>query len=678
MGARTELKKSAKWYAEKLHWRVFPVHSIRDGRCTCGADCQHPGKHPRTPHGFKDATTDLKQIEEWWRAWPDANIGLATGEVSGVDVLDVDPRACGAESLWELEQRHGEMPSTVTSLTGGGGAHIFFQHSAGLKNQASEIGAGLDFKTTGGYVILPPSNHASGRSYVWEGAGRPNETKVAQIPNWLLQLVQTASTANGNGAKPATPITDKIPSGQRNSMLASLAGSMRRREMVAGEIAGALMLVNNRRCDPPLPDGEVRAIAESVARYEPSAVLQQSAKREFSSIGDNRYRLDLPELGITFDLDRLRREHSELIGELCVRCLLPGAQTVNDGALSIGDLNISSVTARKTRANLLSERSKVPELDWHGLVEEFSQKVLEADRAGQPAIDLRELAISDQDNVTIEVDGLALPSRHPAILFGDGGSAKSYLGLYIAGRLAERGMRVALFDWELCGEDHRIRLGRLFPDGMPQIFYVRSERPLFYETDRLRRIVLEKKIEYTIFDSIAFACDGPPEAAEVAGRYFRALRQLGAAGSLHIAHVNRSDNGDKKPFGSTFWHNGARSTWFIEKSDESADGGILNVGLFNRKANLGRLRPSLGFAIVFSDHQTIIRRAQVSDSPDLAKRLTVKERMYSLLRKGPMTPEAIAEEIEANVETVKRKARDYKNLFTVIEGGRYALLRSGA
>ena len=79
--------------------------------------------------------------------------------------------------------------------------------------------------------------------------------------------------------------------------------------------------------------------------------------------------------------------------------------------------------------------------------------------------------------------------------------------------------------------------------------YARCERPLVYEADRLARIVREHDISYAIFDSVAFACDGPPEAAEVAGRYFRAVRQLGI-GSLQIAHISKAENGDKKPFGS--------------------------------------------------------------------------------------------------------------------------------
>src|SRR4051794_33968519 len=76
-------------YAER-GWHVFPCHHIEDGRCTCVGECASPGKHPMTPHGFKDATTDKDRIQEWWSQFPSANIGIRTGEVSGVWVLDLD------------------------------------------------------------------------------------------------------------------------------------------------------------------------------------------------------------------------------------------------------------------------------------------------------------------------------------------------------------------------------------------------------------------------------------------------------------------------------------------------------------------------------------------------------------------------------------------------------------
>ena len=385
----------------------------------------------------------------------------------------------------------------------------------------------------------------------------------------------------------------------------------------------------------------------------------------------DRYELELPALGITFEADRLRRERHELHGELTVRCAMPGAKTVN-GVLNVGDFNFSSVRARQDRARLLEKRAGTNgDLDWFGLLEDLCQRVFEAERTGDPAVDLRELPRPEPGD-EIRVEGIPLPRRHPTILFGDGGAAKSYMSLYLAGQLAVRGMRIALFDWELAGEDHRDRLERLFGSQMPQVFYARCERPVSVEGDRLRRIVRERGIEYAIFDSIAFACDGPPEAAEVAGRYFRAVREIGV-GSLHVAHVNRSEQNDRKPFGSTFWHNGARSTWFIQASEQLGNDDTLRLGLFNRKANLGGLRAPTGFVLNFTEDRTYIRRGDVADTPDLAVKLSVRQRIAYVLRKGALMPEQIAEEIEAEPETVRRTVRRYQRDFVVLDGGRIGL-----
>jgi hypothetical protein len=328
--------------------------------------------------------------------------------------------------------------------------------------------------------------------------------------------------------------------------------------------------------------------------------------------------------------------------------------------------------ARTDRAKWLAIRANTGGLDWTGLLEDFSQRVLQADRGGQPAVDLRDVPRPRPDD-TITVDGFKLPRRHPAVLFGDGGAAKSYIALYLAGRLAQQGMRMALFDWELAGEDHRERLELLFGASMPQILYARCERALAYEVDRLARIVRDNRVEYTVFDSVAFACDGPPEAAEVAGRYFRVVRQIGG-GSLHIAHISKAEGADQKPFGSAFWHNGARSTWFAQKDDSSADD-TLALGLFNRKSNLGRLSAPLGFTVTFTEDRTTFRRADVADSPTLAGRLTVRQRMDALLRKDALTPEQIGREIDAKPETIERTARRYKSHFVTLPDGRIGLLQ---
>jgi hypothetical protein len=397
---------------------------------------------------------------------------------------------------------------------------------------------------------------------------------------------------------------------------------------------------------------------------------QHKTEHNFQQIAEDRYRLEISEIAATLEIDRLRREHNEAIGELTVKCTLPGIRAF-DGNISTADFNLSSARARSDRAKLIESLAKTKNIDWPNHLEELCQRVLLAERTGQPAIDLRRLNKPAADDF-YRAGGLWLPRRHPTIIFGDGSSAKSYLGEYILGLLSKQGIRVGFFDWELAGEDHRDRLERLFGLDMPEIFYAKCERALVHEVDRLRRIKGDHKLDYALFDSIAFACDGPPESAEVAGRYFRAVRQIGV-GSLHIAHITKSEGGDQKPFGSVFWHNGARATYYVQLSDASADGKTISIGLFNRKSNLSGLQQPTGYLIRFTDDQTYIQNANPADIPDLAEKMSVRQRLAHILKHGAMPLEQAATSLNAKPDTLRRTVQRYKQQFIIIDGGKVAL-----
>ena len=132
-------------------------------------DCEGQAKHPRTAHGLLDATKDGDTITKWWIQWPNANIGVRTGQISGVVVLDIDPRKGGLESWAQLQDINGRV-DTLTSHTGGGGLHLFFKApTAELKSTSDQVAAGIDTRAEGGYVVAPPSLHISGNRYQWEG-----------------------------------------------------------------------------------------------------------------------------------------------------------------------------------------------------------------------------------------------------------------------------------------------------------------------------------------------------------------------------------------------------------------------------------------------------------------------------------------------------------------------------
>lgn len=230
--------------------------------------------------GLKDATTDEAVIARWWQTWPQANIGVATGPQSGLVVLDIDAGKNGTETLAELESTHEKLPDTVEAITGSGGRHILFAHpNISVKNSVRKLGPGIDVRGDGGYIVVAPSLHKSGQRYAWEASSEPEATPLASVPSWLLGMIVDQSS-NGksltNGHR-ADPIDEKISHGARNATLASFAGTMRRRGASEDVILAALLAMNEAQCNPPLSDTDVRKIATSISRYEPSEPLEQPA-----------------------------------------------------------------------------------------------------------------------------------------------------------------------------------------------------------------------------------------------------------------------------------------------------------------------------------------------------------------------------------------------------------------
>ena len=193
----------------KRGWRVFPIHSIKNGKCTCGHECASPGKHPLTKSGFHEATTSPAQIKAWWGQWPWANIGIRTGKESGIVVLDIDQKPGAEENLAAIQSKYGSLPDTLEAKNGGGGRHIFFKHpGVEIPCGANILGIGIDIRGDGGYIVAPPSKHILGRRYEWDVG--TFEYGIAEMPSWMVKKLQNRSDilahTNENTSKHKTKV----------------------------------------------------------------------------------------------------------------------------------------------------------------------------------------------------------------------------------------------------------------------------------------------------------------------------------------------------------------------------------------------------------------------------------------------------------------------------------------
>lgn len=385
--------------------------------------------------------------------------------------------------------------------------------------------------------------------------------------------------------------------------------------------------------------------------------------------GEDGYRLVYRERGLCLEARNIRRRFSELWAEVKVLCDWSGAKTFQ-GSLATGDLNLSSLDKRQARAMHCHARSgtKDNDPDWQLLFEEFCVRIIEAERIGKQPIVLRDVVPSPRGR-EIEIEGIPILLHHPMILFGDGGSLKSYLALLIALNLARQGINVLYLDWELDAQDHFERLKQMAGGDLPANILYNGDlaQPLSDLLPSIRESVRSLSISYVICDSVAYASGGPPEKSEVSLAYMNAVRQFAPIGSLHLAHVSKAEDGDQKPFGSAFWHNSARSTWFVQRAtDLPQDSPEVHVAAFHRKANTGRLRGTLGFRWLFTEDSVTFSREDVatSGSDQLNKKLPTWMRLRDAVRTGDRPVKELVDELGVSSTAIRMAAMRGKTMFT--------------
>ncbi len=237
-------------------FHIFPVHRVLEGgACSCGnGKCSRIGKHPATKKGFNDATTDLARIRQWWTE-AEYNIGFCPS-LSGLVAMDIDvgldkagQRKVGDQSLAALVDRAGHpLPDTLTVITGSGGEHIYFSTALDIQKSEGRVGKDIDVRGYGGYVILPPSNHASGQQYRWKGG---DSGKIAaELPDWLASLMVKKPTSPDvtvrRAAAPAPGIeqpdlqpdspNDRLTHSQVRELLNAIPASQRDHWMMFGHV----------------------------------------------------------------------------------------------------------------------------------------------------------------------------------------------------------------------------------------------------------------------------------------------------------------------------------------------------------------------------------------------------------------------------------------------------------
>lgn len=260
----SRLGTAAIRYAEQ-GWHVFPL--------------QAKGKHPliKGGGGFLSGTADVAQVRAWWTEHPNANIGLWPGQ-SGLCVIDLD----GPIGV-DWARRLGALSEPTLECTTGradGGRHLYYKRP-GFSVSNSTIAEKIDVRCDGGYVILPPSVHPSGKLYTWQG----RLADILELPPTLFSAIKKAhdlaevgigTSAAVNGVSSARDIVfdESIGEGGRNNALTRYAGRLLAKGIPQEETLVLVSSVNQAKCKPPLPQHEVNALVAGIARRESAKPLR--------------------------------------------------------------------------------------------------------------------------------------------------------------------------------------------------------------------------------------------------------------------------------------------------------------------------------------------------------------------------------------------------------------------
>ena len=234
-------------------------------------------KRPYIAGGSHSASTDPDVIRKWWKQYPNANVAIVCGAVSGnLFAIDVDVKdgKKGDESLEVWQSKHGLLPYTVVQTTGSGGKHYFFR-SPVIAQYDSKVDAlpGVDIRGEWTYVVVWPSVYEVGRMYHWDREISVLDTEeVAEANGSVYDLLdlnkKSAKTAKKSDPSKKVKLAD-VKEGGRNEAIFKYAASQCGMA-VPIEYALQIALQMNASWSDPLPENEVRKTVNSAYRYEPN------------------------------------------------------------------------------------------------------------------------------------------------------------------------------------------------------------------------------------------------------------------------------------------------------------------------------------------------------------------------------------------------------------------------
>lgn len=347
-----ELKEAALHYAE-LGLAVFPLKAR--------------GKEPLTQNGFKDASTQPQDIVSWWERYPDANIGIATGQMSGGIVaidMDVD-KDTGKDGYHNFikwcDENYLILPDSWLSITGRGGYHLIYESTFPVPSKVGWL-QDVDIRADGAYIVAPPSIHPNGTRYEWEQA--PDDYELVTTDDIDVEFVCNSVIASKSTEKSEPlKVPEVIPEGHRDEFMFKLACKYQAMGMSDDAMLAALREENKTRCKPPLSDREIRKKVEQAQKYQKGEVLEPGVVDKRKSY--NKMHRAIEEAVTEHDLDMpVLNDYEEREKEWLISGYIPkGAVTLlcSDGGIGKTTIWCDTLAAFTTgRPTIFDKALEIP------------------------------------------------------------------------------------------------------------------------------------------------------------------------------------------------------------------------------------------------------------------------------------------------------------------------------
>jgi hypothetical protein len=613
-----------------------------------------PLKHSLQPHGVKNATKDLNHIIEIWSDNPNANIGIATGEISNITVLDLD----GMEAVTKLQEINFNFKETYVVKTPRGWHHYYIYDSS-VPQSAGRIEK-CDIRNDGGYVV---------------GVG-------SEIDGKVYTVVKDVSIASHELPEAffkkeivkewVTELNDKqVSQGMRNNTLFRYGCSIRaNKNLTDSDLEALIKKFNEERLSPPLDSNEVNNIIKSCLTFsqgnpisfvgnliEPPMIESQTDRRSTFYWTDYDVRVTLSKI-----------THRQTNTYCRIQIWYEGTQ------IYFNSYSIYSEASRKSVRDSVSELA--PLIDWSGILQHITQIV---NKSGEGDLKVYDLAKYKPQRQSPYLLYPIVRENQGTIIYADGGSGKSTFSLALAISLASgtsiidginpignQPINTMYLDWEADIEDvgevtDSITRNKNIIFDNDRVHYIPMSGAFIDRVDEVVDIIVKNDIKLVIVDSLVASAGGDVNDAEAARLYFQAIRSLKIA-SIGITHTNKEGS----LYGNRFFWNLARQVYRMTSVNESESNPV--VGLFHEKANRSNLQAPMAWEVEYPkeiNEESFInyKAVDIQSIPKLAQLTSLKDQVVATLRKGSLDSTQIAIQLGVLETRITSLLYQYQNIF---------------